>query len=466
MYIDDFSMKRVVFLFAAVLLAAILMPSGVFAHDFKAGDLYYKIYSYKEGTVVVTYKGKGYPKKCSYPKLQAVNIPQTVTAKGKTYRVVGIDDYTFRLCEKLVYAGLCEGLEFIGDHAFEHCGSMKRIDFPESLRKIGNFVFVLSGLEQVSLPASATALGNGVFANCEELKSVEFKERPLKFTNFTIPESMFIGCHKLKEIKADGMSMSEIRSKAFSGCDSLSVLPYSVFFEKCTKIGDYAFFRCTGIKGAHLGDELTEIGESAFSGCLNLTEMYIPKSVKKIGLRAFENCSRLKEFWLSYKTFVAGTSLTGDFPTSDKTAYIGKIEAHLYENVYLAYGSDGKMLKEVCRLNYRRKAGDGYEDVVVCIFPNATVCVYAGGTITHAVDIQTYDYVPSYNRIHFYDETNSNSLRVTPTSLELSYGPLLEKFTATSQDVEINKLTVKKIVDSFGLKESEDPEDDWWDWLW
>ena len=88
-------MKKVVYLVVAVLLAAVAMPASALAHDFKVGDLYYSKVPYKTGVVMVTYKGEGYPKKSSYPKLQAVNIPQTITVKGKTYKVTGIDDNAF-----------------------------------------------------------------------------------------------------------------------------------------------------------------------------------------------------------------------------------------------------------------------------------------------------------------------------------------------------------------------------------
>ena len=459
-------MKKVVYLVVALLLAAVAMPASALAHDFKVGDLYYSKVPYKTGVVMVTYKGEGYPKKSSYPKLQAVNIPQTITVKGKTYKVTGIDDNTFKDSENLIYVGLSEGLEFIGNYAFENCKSMKRIELPDSMHSIGNFAFSKSGLEKIAIPADAASLGTGIFANCRDLRDVEFKWKSGKDNRITVRDSMFLGCSKLNNLNTNERKVREICDKAFYECDSLLVLTLGEeLFKECTKIGDYAFYGCDSFIHLEWSNALTEIGNSAFANCPGIKRAFIPKSVTKVGREAFKGCSGLKEIWLSYKTAVAGTTLSGDFSSVGKSAWIDGIKAHLYEDVTVANGNDGKMLKEICRLHYKQRYGKDAEDVIVCIFPNASVCAYLANSITQAVDVITYDYVPSSNRVHLYDEDENVSLRITPDSFKISYGPFDELYSATDEMSERNKAAIKKIASFFSFKESEDPEDDWLDWL-
>ena len=456
-------MNRVARLFAAALLAAVTMPASVLAHDFKVGDLYYSKVPYKTGVVMVTYKGNGYPKKSSYPKLQAVNIPQSITVKGRTYAVTGIDDYAFKDCRNLIYVGLSEGLEFIGNNAFERCGSMKRIELPGSLHSLGNYAFAYSGLEKITIPAAAASLGTGIFANCRDLREVEFESDS---EMLTIRESMFLGCRKLNNINTNDRMVREICSRAFYECDSLAVLSISdELFKKCTKIGDSAFYGCDSYIALTWSNNLTEIGNSAFANCPNIKRAFIPKSVTKVGGGAFSGCSGLKEIWLSYKTYVAGTTLAGDFSSVGKSASIDGIKAHLYEDVTVANGNDGKMLREICRLHYKRVRGKEADEVIVCIFPNASVCAYLANSITQAVDVTTYDYIPSSNRVHLHDEDNNVSLRITPDSFKISYGPFDELYSAFSDESETNKAAIKTMATFFSFKETEDPEDDWWDWL-
>ena len=59
------------------------------------------------------------------------------------------------------------------------------------------------------------------------------------------------------------------------------------------KLGDYAFYGCSGLTSLTIPSSVTEIGESAFNGCSGLTNLTIPSSVTKIGYYAFRDCSGL-----------------------------------------------------------------------------------------------------------------------------------------------------------------------------
>ena len=68
---------------------------------------------------------------------------------------------------------------------------------------------------------------------------------------------------------------------------------FNVYTSYNDKLGDYAFYGCSGLTSLTIPSSVTEIGESAFNGCSGLTNLTIPSSVTKIGYYAFRDCSGL-----------------------------------------------------------------------------------------------------------------------------------------------------------------------------
>ena len=81
---------------------------------------------------------------------------------------------------------------------------------------------------------------------------------------------------------------------AFYGCSGLTslTLPSSV-----TKIGCYALSSCIGLTSLTLPSSVTEIGEGAFFCCYGLISLTIPSSVTAIGSQAFNACSELTSIY-------------------------------------------------------------------------------------------------------------------------------------------------------------------------
>lgn len=82
-------------------------------------------------------------------------------------------------------------------------------------------------------------------------------------------------------------SNDKLGDYAFYGCSGLTslTLPSSV-----TKIGCYALFNCIGLTSLTLPSSITEIGEHAFLNCRGLTNFTIPSGVTSIGSGAFFCC--------------------------------------------------------------------------------------------------------------------------------------------------------------------------------
>ena len=87
-------------------------------------------------------------------------------------------------------------------------------------------------------------------------------------------------------------SVTSIGEYAFWKCTGLTAvtIPNSV-----TSIGEYAFSYCPGLTEVTIGNSVTSIGIDAFWGCTGLTEVTIPNSVTSIGEKAFEGCTGLTE---------------------------------------------------------------------------------------------------------------------------------------------------------------------------
>ena len=90
-------------------------------------------------------------------------------------------------------------------------------------------------------------------------------------------------------------SNDKLGDYAFYGCSGLTSLtiPSSV-----TSIGDAAFYDCSSLTSLTIPSSVTSIGEAAFSGCSGLTSLTIPSSVTSIGNYAFKGCSGLTSIYV------------------------------------------------------------------------------------------------------------------------------------------------------------------------
>lgn len=142
------------------------------------------------------------------------------------------------------------------DNAFYECSSLRHIDLPDTVRKIGHHCFyACSSLESITIPAAVSEIGMGSFCGCASLRSANL---PDSFS--VLPESCFRSCTSLT---------------SFTVPDSIRT------------IGDFCFSGCTGLENVSLGKSLTRVGDCSFYMCSSLKGLYVPPSVKDIGICAF-----------------------------------------------------------------------------------------------------------------------------------------------------------------------------------
>ena len=117
-------------------------------------------------------------------------------------------------------------------------------------------------------------------------------------------------------------SNDKIGDNAFFGCSGLTsiILPSGV-----TEIGGYAFFGCSGLTSLTLPTGVTKIGYDAFSGCSGLTSLTLPSGVTEIGYSAFSGCSGLTSIYVyAEKMPKLGTDMFNGCDAKKCTVYVPK----------------------------------------------------------------------------------------------------------------------------------------------
>lgn len=149
----------------------------------------------------------------------------------------------------------CQVVE-LRDNAFYECSTLRHIDLPDTLIKIGHHCFyACSALEEINVPESVTDIGMGCFCGCTELSSASLPD-----TLTSLPESCFRSCTSLGNF----------------------TVPAGV-----TRIGAFCFSSCTSLKNVSLSSSLKGVGDCSFYMCSSLKGVYVPPSVSDIGLCAF-----------------------------------------------------------------------------------------------------------------------------------------------------------------------------------
>jgi hypothetical protein len=105
--------------------------------------------------------------------------------------------------------------------------------------------------------------------------------------NLVLKSTVDYGKKSFKVVQIiDGTSASQ---GAFYLCSN----KLTVNLSNCTYIGDYAFYRCTGLTSITIPTGNRYIGESAFYGCTSLAKVTIGEGVKSIKENTFYDCSGL-----------------------------------------------------------------------------------------------------------------------------------------------------------------------------
>ena len=246
-------------------------------------------------------------------------------------------------------------MTFIGEGAFDGCGSIQRIDIPDSVEKIDAFVFRrCSSLNKVTIGKGLKSLGfsrsmgeylGRVFEDCPLLQEITVDDTNGYFcspqgsnaiikkqdntqilmvacsktvipdTVTAIAKSAFSGVTELTSIHIPA-SVKTIEDRAFDGCTALTKVTMddgvetigSEVFRDCTALKEVklsgamklvaGFGGCTALESIELSPQADTIADGAFVGCTSLKSIDLPESITMIGGSAFAGCPKLTSITL------------------------------------------------------------------------------------------------------------------------------------------------------------------------
>jgi hypothetical protein len=191
-------------------------------------------------------------------KLNSLNFVNTT---GNTWGVYSPSDtvpWIYSIADTLTVT-IGDGIENIGDYAFNGCKNIKTL----------------------TLPSTVTSIGVRTFQNCTGLKSID-----LRHVN-TISPNAFNGCGGIEELTLPASlsftstGMTGLKEVTFVS-DSANIMPNYI------PGADPAWIESTaGTLTVVIGSGITNIGNRTFHGSENLNSITLPDSVTEIGQYAF-----------------------------------------------------------------------------------------------------------------------------------------------------------------------------------
>ncbi|MBQ9097843.1 MAG: leucine-rich repeat protein, partial [Clostridia bacterium] len=223
-----------------------------------------------------------------------------------------LNDYVFKSSD-IKYITLSEGIEYIGEYAFNACSYLTEIVIPASVKEIGahafhsaqklksvtfapnsqlttiqGYAFYKCGsnssnaLTTISIPASVTHIGAYAFADCVYLATVIFEESA---DEATAPDLILGGDYVYADVD-DGVNVIVTeRGNVFNGCDRLKSVTLP---GRMTEIAEYTFYD-VGNKLENVTVTVTfaengrmhVIGQHAFDSA-KLGEIVLPNSLQNL----------------------------------------------------------------------------------------------------------------------------------------------------------------------------------------
>lgn len=233
--------------------------------------------------------GMNMPEQCFYdvPNIEsvvisgAVDVPRDMFGKCAGLKKVtlkngvqSIGERAFEKCsslESVIFENTV--LEKISDGAFSGCSALSSIALPDSVTEIEKYAFFETGLRNIQLPEKLTLIGAYAFCNCKNLEQVQLPSQLKELGN-----GAFSSCENLTQIQLPAQ-LNKLGTDAFRNCTSLDKIDIPAGL---TQIESDTFCN-TGLTSVTLHEGLTKIEDGAFHDCLKLKKIRIPKSVTDIG---------------------------------------------------------------------------------------------------------------------------------------------------------------------------------------
>lgn len=253
--------------------------------------------------------------------LKQINFPDSLKAIGDTW-----SDHQglFQACKSLENVRLNEGLTYIQEAAFYDSG-VKNIYLPSTLTYIGEDAFAYStGIESVFIPASVKRIDVFAFHNCTALSEIVLEDATaLDYMAAQVFDGTAFydnDTHWRNDIlyldtiliRAGKEDEQNYSYKPFYPVSNDLVIPDGV-----TMLAECAFHGCSNITSVKLPESLTTMCDSAFYYCNSLSEINIPSKVDSIGEDTFRRCA-FTEFTIPGTVKTIGDGVFDDCTSLEK----------------------------------------------------------------------------------------------------------------------------------------------------
>ena len=176
-----------------------------------------------------------------------ITVPESirdywVTAIGKEAFCPG----NYEICADITEMILPEGLEMIGELAFNDCTSLEKINLPNTITEMGLGAFWgCTSLDNVTLPTGISVISSQLFYKCTSLKEITIPE------NVKIIEEGAFTVSGIVTVRIEA-KLEKIGSLAFFYCEELKDLYFNGTFAEAQAVGQgegwiagYVTIHCT-----------------------------------------------------------------------------------------------------------------------------------------------------------------------------------------------------------------------------
>jgi len=218
----------------------------------------------------------------------------------------------------LIEIQIPDSVTAIGSGAFVDCGSLSKVVLSKSLNKIGAYAFgYCDSLKQINIPKSVKETSEayyseyiygyqpGVFIGSNNLKKITFEDGANE-----IPNGLCANNEGIEKIEIPD-TVTKIENRAFENCINLKSVELS---DSLLDI-EFRAFKNTGLTEIDIPDTVSNIADGVFAECKKLSSVKLSKSLSSISAYAFARCEGLESI---------------EIPKSLKTTN----EAYYYEYIY------------------------------------------------------------------------------------------------------------------------------------
>ncbi len=265
------------------------------------------------------------------------------------YPITVIGEESIMEYDQLFSVWLPRTIRTIETSAFEGCGLLQEINFPEYLKEIQDYAFCNCDSFNINIiPDNVEYLGTGAFAYCSMLQEMILSSKLKTLKTNTFQECFSLACVYVSDaietiednVCEEETHLVRVKAEAFDLCrkqeaiivneddplytsidgvlynkDCTSLIRYPankkgdifVIPDTVTNIERYAFDHNYELKKVVIPDSVTTIDIGAFQFCECIEEIVLSKNVHKLKSETFIYCSHLKTIDVSHITEMEDT---------------------------------------------------------------------------------------------------------------------------------------------------------------